>query len=451
MEKIGKIQKILGEQLSAADWKIKRYSCREDFESLWEIGESEIEGEKIIVIWDGFPDNSSDNSLVDLRQFITPIDWALAYSLKHEDKDLKIVILDGYSHKFGYKDDRVRGFHINSLNTMQGWVKFYSFNQKVFGNRDIIKSPLTIMEDINKNGFFSKQNTDIEVRENTTKNTWGQMLIAIAENDRTRHTINNILDPIQLAELTLSKKDFGEIYNQRPIYTKAFYNSLKWHNVIVEKTEENQNDDKDLDLGDAKVILIDDHAKSGWEALLNKWIYPNNNKKICSKTNASFIIDKLEMLEKESIQSNRFNLNFKDNSDEILLFDLYLYPSDPPDDEIKYFKAVIDLAYKFMEDSEDISQDILELKDNLSDSEYKEENRMNYLTLLPRLIAEIDPSIPIIIFSSTEQDRDLIAVVSPYNSIVIFSKPPVFSSQNKTTDPHKLKQKKHDFRRRLHV
>ena len=95
------IRDILKDKLNPKDrkgWDIKRYSDKDDFKSLWEINNGKKIGDKsIVVIWDGLPDNNNKYpNLVPIHKFITPIDWALAYSVKHKnnkpEKDKVITI-----------------------------------------------------------------------------------------------------------------------------------------------------------------------------------------------------------------------------------------------------------------------------------------------------------------------------------------------------------------------
>ena len=163
----------------------------------------------------------------------------------------------------------------------------------------------------------------------------------------------------------------------------------------------------------------------------------------------------MDELVKQLIDQKYFNFSFISGDgneiiDGILLFDLYLFPQYPPDDEIKYFEKVIKLTKQFPCANERLD----ELENKMGDDKYRHKYRMDYLTLLPRLIAEIDPSVPIIIFSSTEEERDLRkSLLKSYDNIDIFSKPTVFSDidANKIKDQTDAIEKRKDFRSVLYV
>ena len=125
------------------------------------------------------------------------------------------------------------------------------------------------------------------------------------------------------------------------------------------------------------------------------------------------------------IQNNRLNFKFiKDNDKnlaEILVFDLYLFPSGD-DKERDYFFRVIQLAKELKVEIPSLD----ELESNLKDAQYRKENIMKYLTLLPRLIAKNNPFIRIIIFSSTEDHEGLENLTKDYG-IGVFHKPAVIS------------------------
>ena len=134
-ETIEEINNVLKGNLK--DWNIKQYSK----DNLWE--ESDLNG-KIIVIWDGFYGEGSSD--VPLKQFITPVIWALAYKEHHPKSQLNIKILDLYSHLGQIEfHEKVIEFHQKILTNeeIKKWLKFYSFNKQYFS---CVSSPFDILK-----------------------------------------------------------------------------------------------------------------------------------------------------------------------------------------------------------------------------------------------------------------------------------------------------------------
>ena len=90
-------------------------------------------------LWEG----SSD---VPLKQFITPVIWALAYKEHHPKSQLNIKILDLYSHLGQIEfHEKVIEFHQKILTNeeIKKWLKFYSFNKRDFS---CVSSPFDILK-----------------------------------------------------------------------------------------------------------------------------------------------------------------------------------------------------------------------------------------------------------------------------------------------------------------
>lgn len=468
---VEEIQNILEKE--AQGWDIKRYSDKEHFESLWEInnGKKTINGPTVI-IWDGLPPNEGEASnLVPIYKFITPIDWALAYSVRHknnkpvegnENDKLCIVIFDIYSHCLS-DDKEIMDFHKPSLEGMKDWVKFYSFNVKNFP--DIAKSPISILDDLQT----SKDNIS-----NCFKNR-KERIIELSNKGKDHHSINNILGAVLLKVKTLPDTIYEDMQNNgnASLHRKAFIQSFKDHIATEQRTpaETEESNTENLSIlpsgegafQETKIILTDDHAEYDWVELLCGWIHgrcPTTTSeasedgkdyyKIHKKDNenllysaasksdygyASLLINKLKAIinqrdtNDEKLNSERFRLSFiedEDKKDELLIFDLYLFP-DQPEEERKYLKAVLDLALELYritpnspptilsEDRE--SHTLLESNQDLNSRQ-----KLSLLTLLPRIIASLDPSFPIIVLSSTRADN-MNPLIGAYKNIFVVKKP----------------------------
>ena len=220
MDQNGNIKEQLKECLEAKgwkDWDIRQYSDEADFKSLWEIGDSKITGQKIIVGWDDFP--GTDDYDVPLEQYITPIEWALAYSFKYNDKDLRIVILDKYERPINDYSKETKEFHKYVLGLMSDWVVCIDNIEKINSEADFFPATRTSSNEMLKI-FEEKDREDLieSIKKRITEYT-------------TRHSINNVLGPILLAKATLEPNLYQQLYDNYPIRKKAFCHCLQWHGI----------------------------------------------------------------------------------------------------------------------------------------------------------------------------------------------------------------------------
>ena len=469
---VEEIQKILEGKLNTKDkkigWDIKRYRLEDDFKSLWEIGSNKALKDKIIVIWDGFPNNPS-NSPVSLEQFITPIDWALAYLIQCHNTNQSIpniVILDLFSHNYNNYEKDMKEWHQNVLRKMKKWLQFYSFNIKTF--KDAASSPLDIKDHL-ANQSVKNLTKDKPQGLSALSEKWFQNIKYIAEKARGNHSINNIMGSMVI-KMLMDLEITGEY-----LYEKAFHQNFIWHGWIIPEEDKPDVLPPKIEIDDStRIILIDDLGEYGWLDILSWWflgrtsqsgtlpdlpgykIRSNNNKKLYSTTDegdygyVSPIINKLEKEISEiedSIKHNnppesRYKSNFTGDprKNEILFFDLYLFPKNTLK-ENQYFIKIWQLA-TYIKDNIDsqkiLSEDVLDLIKNFGNdcppAAQDFSNRYeDWLTLLPRLISLIDPTIPIILFSSSERPR-IGDPLSSYKNIYRYRKPTPLSGKSQSSD-----------------
>ena len=351
---------------SQPKWCVKYYS--KNFEDLWS-NQPKLKN-NILIVWDGFPKKEeSDNSLVNFERYLTPIDWALAYS-RHwfekntiSDPQLKIVIVDIHSHNYSHDLD----FQRYALLSMS-WVEFYSFNNADFPEA---LSPLGLQNNpkIDSNGWdYKKAKQKVEY----LSDMWQQSLAVSAAKENSHHSINNILGPM-LLERTLSE-DLQKKIRDRSSLQNAFRQCLEWHSMGLkpDKTDTNETDNRSKrklheSLYGAKLVLIDDQAQN-WINVIYGWIYgtlPQQQKIKADQWNSvgpeqeskereiQVSTSPDQVIKKLVNQDQRFHLHFTgkdsqgdDQRNEILLFDLYLF-SDSTDEEDKYFKEIFKVAKSY--------------------------------------------------------------------------------------------------------
>jgi hypothetical protein len=211
-----------------------------------------------------------------------------------------------------------------------------------------------------------------------------------------------------------------------------------------------------------KLILIDDMFKSGWGETLCRAVGINYNKtlnkddgkdslvrisecqagedeKVIVKaaSSAGWIISKLNGM---TNTDNRFEFSLDDGvGQEILFLDLRLYPGNLSSEIENLFKPLLTLAEKFKEgqnknlpwngftvgDKEGEKGELERIREWIENPRREQEDPeyIEALTLLPRILALTDLSLPIVLFSSTGR-RDITEKLKPYGNIItVFEKP----------------------------
>src|SRR3990167_7742139 len=98
------IKELVGDK-----YEIYSYQNEANFKNLWEFNSSS-DTKTMIVVWDGIPEKTL-SSVVDTSKYLTPIDWAVGYSLSIKKRieqntypDLRILIFDDGSQSVSFSD-----------------------------------------------------------------------------------------------------------------------------------------------------------------------------------------------------------------------------------------------------------------------------------------------------------------------------------------------------------
>lgn len=469
------IQKVvdlfnLGDNFSSCSEDIKlipfSYKEKTHFEKLWGLYDLPIEklGEllTIVVVWDGIA--SGNQNLVNTGRYLTPIDWAVGFSLSISNKlkkedypKLRIIILDLGAYSDSESLGVVDQFPKRDIKNLP-WIRIINpvdaekgYDLETFF-RDLI-SPEEKFQSM-KTAFDGK-NPNLDI----IKNLWAAFLTR-PSTPGDHHALANLVGPLLLMGQTGDKDphisalqrlmralelipvDSDSTSLLKPGQPWVDWNDPRWKNLKDDLLQNGDNQNLNF-------VLLDDMYQLGWGEILCSALGANYSaktekemteigrtidNKIHIKATSSAENIKEKLIQLISISSNlrfKFSLINKDSL-ETLFLDLRLFAGKDLSDEISFLKSIHNIAKRFekgkMENPpwKDFSPDELSRINDWLNSEQPEREGQEYidaLSLLPRIIALLDPTYPIIIFSSTGR-RDLIDKFKPYGNIfTIFDKP----------------------------
>ncbi|MBT6226180.1 MAG: hypothetical protein HOI47_05920, partial [Candidatus Scalindua sp.] len=123
------------------------YEDKGHFKELWGFGSS-LSNNTIVIVWDGIAGTIPEGmpgSLVDTSQYLTPIDWAVGYSLSIKDgtekgnyPDLKILIYDSASDKVSRSDSVKFVYQSSNMDVMSmPWIRIFSAKTPVSSRNSV--------------------------------------------------------------------------------------------------------------------------------------------------------------------------------------------------------------------------------------------------------------------------------------------------------------------------
>jgi hypothetical protein len=247
-----------------------------------------------------------------------------------------------------------------------------------------------------------------------------------------RHAISNIVGPLVLGvaadELPLPQQDKRVL---------LYLHSVLCRLGLLGEPPEGQwpwVSEKEVNLvPDASFVLIDDMADLGWEALLRKALgLGQNDTRLVTFRSPDPILKSL-LDDNGRLRLNK-GLQLPGVSQATILFlDLRLFARGRPVEEFRFFDALLDAASQATHPSDlpwkrgEFTEEELRMVRRCIDQRLLEGERYYAaLTLLPRLIALVDPQLPIVLFASTGQRR-ILEALKPYGTIITeFEKPRLF-------------------------
>lgn len=476
------IRAVLSLYDKGSEYKIiHSYKSEKDFIELWKlvghansgVADTITNQNNFVIVWDGIPERNVLDS-VNIGRYLSPIDWGIAYTLSiynklvaEKDTDsssksyppLKILIIDtGESRTDSDTTRFFKQFPRMSIKSLP-WIRIFTVaeNEQEWDINNFISSALGV--DTNSERMLSmSEATDEEVLDlGVIRNFWAASLTKPSQPGD-HHAIANMVGPLLLIKdkmvdchitallhLLTAVGLLPRVRNQEGLLERGKH-WINWSNHSwLQLLKELRSRDKKI-----HIILIDDQYKHGWDEVLQ--IALDVEKRVDVKENiiaskddiilkafdsAEVLLQKIESL-KESIYEKRFAFSINNhNHPEILFLDLRLFAGDKIEEEKAFFERLLSVTKHYLSNSSanlpwpSISASDIEaidccIQNHDRSRKLQDENYISALTLLPRLLALIDPSLPIIVFSSTGR-RDVINKFKEYGNIVTLIDKPKFS------------------------
>jgi hypothetical protein len=445
----------------SSGWLVASYKDNKDFAYLWsdeflkcvEAGEHR----NLLVVWDGMPE--PDGSGVNVLDHITPVDWAMALShrlLQESKKDtantipeLRILICDIS------QQNHASAFSVRMLPAICHGMPWLRVCRPMESDNWFMRNFEGLVDDIKQfdpDKFPCLKDAQPDMIESLV-HAW---IGGVAESG-SHHDVSNLLGPMVLSI------GFNIPSEDKPARI-ALLQKIKWLGMGGGK---GNTHGKWFDFAQVaakivadkrvKIILIDDQANQGWldivsaavgaertnlnQASENKieLFAESNVVEVHASISYQAIKSRLEdagISDKEGSNINgdqRFKFSLTGEGAEILLLDLRLFFNEQK--EIEYLEWALGVAKNLKRANEaaflDMKCDHLggwlsKAKESKSANWRKATEYLELLTLLPRILATIDMSIPIVIFSSTGQ-RQVTELLKDYRNIItVFNKPGFF-------------------------
>jgi hypothetical protein len=456
---MGIFEEIKSEINNSETIELFSYKEDNDFKKLWGF-DPKLSNKTIVIVWDdiaGTKQKGETGSLVDTSKYLTPIDWAVGYSLSFygeaknvkegigEYPDLKILIVDSASDKASQSDSVKFVYQAPDKRIISmPWIGLYSKEKFEVG----IGSLPSMKES------YKEKAHDLD----SIKRIWAASLTRPSTHGD-HHAIANLVGPLLLME---------EVGGD--LHVNALQALMRSIGLLPDHKEGNASDEngeamlcaknpwvdvEEYNSDKLKLILIDDMFQISWGKILCRAVGLDYEKpfgddekdqlveiskydagqdaKIVVKatSSAEWILERLESFDKKD---NRFNFSLDNDCDskEILFLDLRLYSGNFKK-EVVFFEKLANFANQhFKKDANRnlpwpgiTNDEIAEIQGWIENSDKKQEDPeyIKALTLLPRILALTDLSLPIVLFSSTGR-RDITEKLKPYGNIItIFEKP----------------------------
>lgn len=451
------------------DLAIRDYGA--DFNRLWQM--EPLGGSHAIVVWSDTPIDP-DVSPVNTLPHLTPFDWAIAACCRNPD--LRVTVLDLRANQRDEEDENWKGNRQKSPYPALRWFRTQRKECVPWLRRVTIKDLVDVSDvDELRARLTGLQTTSDEAhprddRPELQRRTAEEKLPIVQPFDALRglpvcqvdfsseadhHAIANLIGPLLLLRNPAVPTAAGRANHQAALRKVLEAAEFAPKPKAPDGDEATVGDGgKALtDLGPVRFVMIDDQWHHGWaewvaECLGLPWDrskanelddavrqrpeclagQPNAGVSLWVLSAPQWLLNRVRTALTDKERDARFGLSLTggdSDCSEILLFDLRLMPLGS-DEEVSFTKKVAEVAQRFTEIGAwpPISKLELDyLKARQPRTQGRDDDEAKVLTLLPRLIAQADLSLPIVLFSSTGR-RDIVKKLEDYGSIIrSFEKP----------------------------
>lgn len=458
MPELGSLFKDVFKRAVGATAAVFDYGNPEDFSRLWEHGAptvlTDVNGKQaIVIVWDGRSQDESDSTEKLLTPHLTPLDWALAFSIKalgaESPPSLRIHIVDLTGKKHDEWAMRMR----HQLLAEMPWVRLYAplvpagENGKPARYRrcyenivDLIPELPTMPTDVLTMADSIKgQEEPVKQALSLIANAWRASLIQSDDH----HDLNNLIG----ATVASGGDDNSPLI-------RAFCKRLEFSGHLSQSylTERNKAVDGVIDVVNADILVIDDMLSMGWDRYLCKALSAEHEKEVSFEQDkfvqfgtrgelklhgclsAAALIDSWKIkpprLDQRSF-SHRFLLGSdKTTYGEILILDLRLGDTQKIKSQVT---ALLGIFGDSLTNTQLLAWDVIDQDEQERirkwckklDASEDTDGFVDAITLMPRVCALINPLTPVILFSSTAR-ADIKQKLSSYRNIYCgFEKPQV--------------------------
>lgn len=389
--------------------KIFDYADKETFDSLWTLGD--VLEDRILIVWS---DTAPDSRLfpVNTAAALSPVDWALAYAARRKENPKtwpEVLILDlhpalhrsapSLAHFRILRPDQFPWMQVMddaswSLSTIVSWLGTEPAPPRETERKEAL-------------ALFLAQ-----VRRNLTQSK------SAVEDDH--HAVANIIGPMVLArpKPEIVRNPTQPKQSDTADHKSALDAILKATDALREEVQPQKT--RSLPIEDMKLVLIDDQASHGWGEWLKACVPIGKEKQVkVLSTVKQFkkflkICHRTPKEPKGKVKDRRFRLRLpacKKDDGAALLLDLRLF-TGREEDEKTFFKELVYLIddWEFTRKEAGLAwdpfteDDLRAVREWTDDRHAKSTEPNDYallLTLFPRFLALLDPSLPIIVFSTT--------------------------------------------------
>jgi hypothetical protein len=412
----------------------------------------------LVVVWDGIPEPLVVGNVY-LGSYVTPYDWIVAFFLELQSRGISV-------------NPRLR-FHIVDLisNPLTASESARLYHHLHFGGTDLLKCVRlygrmaaamdgrkidSLISDIL---LFANERITLQTDALTgldaslMRRIWGARLLA-TPNPRDRHAIANLVGPQLLISAMTSRA--GVATGKAAPCLRALLSLMRVLGLFPLNSEKvsgpwiapnSWRGSRAVDTQPV-IVLLDDMHDLGWADFVRLAL----GVEAADEKNGAFVASDApdakkfgpngvaSLLELITDPGGRLRVGgglelCQGRRDAVLFLDLRLFNNRSVEEEMRFFEGLLTLARQVEsgKTTQELpwtgftGQEIQAIENCIAFRKVENDDYLVALTMLPRLLALVDPMLPIVLFSSTGQRRVAEALRDYRNIITHFDKPRFFA------------------------